>query len=38
MGVEGEDGGGFTREFWKLLSIEMKSAHFEGENCTIFWG
>ena len=32
MGEAGEDGGGLTREFWNLLSKDMKSSLFEGTD------
>ena len=32
MGELGEDGGGLSREFWTILSKEIKSSSFEGST------
>ena len=37
LGELGEDGGGLTREFWSLLSKEIKASIFygEGSRCVV---
>lgn len=32
LGEAGQDGGGPSREFWELLSKDIKASLFEGDN------